>query len=179
MMAKYVIGIDFGTDSVRSVVLNAMNGEEQSASVAYYPRWKDGLYCHAARNMFRQHPLDPLLDGFTQRLYARTYTADEPPGIISPEWGARLGLPANVLIGTGAFDCHMGAAGGQIERYFLSRIMGTSTCDILGAPLDEGKVNCAPLLVRRPIQAEKNKGDYEYETGLNLVHSFNEIDLAF
>lgn len=38
------------------------------------------------------------------------------------------------MVGTGAFDAHMGAVGGQIEPYYLSKVMGTSTCDILVAP---------------------------------------------
>jgi L-ribulokinase len=33
----------------------------------------------------------------------------------------------------------MGAVGGQIEPYHLSKVMGTSTCDMLVAPLDEVK----------------------------------------
>src|SRR4051812_48012730 len=54
----FVIGVDFGTDSVRSVVVNAANGMEVASSVFLYPRWKDGLYCNPAQNQFRQHPLD-------------------------------------------------------------------------------------------------------------------------
>ncbi|MCC6286889.1 MAG: ribulokinase [Chitinophagaceae bacterium] len=305
----FVIGVDYGTDSVRSVIVNAANGEEISASVFYYPRWKDGLYCDPSTNQFRQHPLDyleglehtitscvnhagaavaknikaisidttgstpvavdktgtplamfsafrnnpnamfvlwkdhtatkeaaqinkhaekfdtnylqfvggiyssewfwakllhilradkavrqacyswvehcdwipfvltggtdvhqmkrgvcsaghkalwakefnglppnnffqsldPLLDGFTSRLFTDIYTADQAAGTISAEWAQRLGLPADVVIGVGAFDAHMGAVGGQIEPYHLSRVMGTSTCDMLVAPVDEVK----------------------------------------
>ena len=81
--------------------------------------------------------LDPLLAGFTSRLFRDTYTADQPAGTLSPEWAARLGLAADVVVGVGAFDAHMGAVGGQVEPYHLSKVMGTSTCDMLVAPIDE------------------------------------------
>ena len=306
---KYVIGVDYGTDSVRSVLLNAMNGEEIASSVFYYPRWKEGKYCNAIANQFRQHPLDyveglentiqeclrkagtaiaenvkgisvdttgsspvavdatgtplamvtgleenpnamfvlwkdhtatkeaeeinthatkfpvkylqfvggiyssewfwakllhilredeavrknihsfvehcdwvpfvltggndaakikrgvcsaghkalwaeafgglppndffksldPVLDGITEKLFTQTYTSADAAGTISKEWAKKLGLPEDVVIGIGAFDCHMGAVGGQIEPYYLSKVMGTSTCDILVAPIDEVK----------------------------------------
>ena len=307
MKDSYVIGVDYGTDSVRSILVNAHTGEEISAAVFYYPRWKDGLYCDAARNRFRQHPLDyqeglehtiraclkqagpvaagavraisvdttgstpvavdesgtplallpgfeqnpnamfvlwkdhtatkeaaqinahaasfpvnylqfvggiyssewfwakllhilradeqvrsachswvehcdwipflltggthisqmkrgtcsaghkalwaaefnglppneffssldPLLNCYTSRLFSQTYTADKAAGHLSPEWAERLGLSTAVLVGTGAFDAHMGAVGGQIEPYHLSKVMGTSTCDMLVAPMEE------------------------------------------
>ena len=306
---NFVIGLDYGTDSVRSLLIDAANGKEISSAVFYYPRWKDGLYCNPATNQFRQHPLDyiegleqsirsclsqagpaaaakvraisvdttgstpvavdesgtplgltpafsnnpnalfvlwkdhtavreaaeinthatrfpvnylkfvggiyssewfwakllhilrvdedvrnachswvehcdwipflltggrkaseirrgvcsaghkalwsedfgpgglppddffasldPVLKGFTSRLYTKTYTADQPAGTLSSEWAARLGLPVTVTVGIGAFDAHMGAVGGQIEPYHLSKVMGTSTCDMLVAPLGE------------------------------------------
>jgi L-ribulokinase len=303
----YVIGVDYGSDSVRTIIVNAANGQELAAAVFYYPRWKKQLYCNATANQFRQHPLDyieglettikdciaqvgadvaagikaisvdttgstpvavneagtplallpefehnpnamfvlwkdhtsvgeaaeinahaqkfdtnylqfvggiyssewfwakmlhvlredeavrnnaysfvehcdwipylltggtnvrdmkrgvcasghkvlwakdwgglppndffatldPLLDGYTDRLFQDTYTSDHAVGIISANWAAKLGLPIDVVIGIGAFDCHMGAVGGQIEPYYLSKVMGTSTCDILVAPIDE------------------------------------------
>ena len=58
MEKSYVIGIDYGTDSVRAVLIDAANGESLAESVFHYPRWKKGLYCDAANNRFRQHPLD-------------------------------------------------------------------------------------------------------------------------
>jgi L-ribulokinase len=304
---NFVIGVDYGTDSVRSLIVNAANGSEIASSVFFYPRWKDGLYCKPAENVFRQHPLDyiegleytirtclqqagpavardtraisidttgstpvavdasgtplgllpafehnpnalfvlwkdhssvkeaaainahaatfdvnylryvggiyssewfwakllhilraddavrkacqswvehcdwipflltggrkvadmkrgvcaaghkalwapafngfppdeffssldPLLKGFTEKLPKQTYPADQPAGRLSPEWAQRLGLSTDVIIGVGAFDAHMGAVGGQIEPYHLSKVMGTSTCDMLVAPLQE------------------------------------------
>ena len=29
-----------------------------AARIAVYPRWKNGLYCDASKNQYRQHPLD-------------------------------------------------------------------------------------------------------------------------
>jgi L-ribulokinase len=309
MKDAYVIGIDYGTDSVRSIIVNAQTGAELAASVFYYPRWRDGLFCDATRNQFRQHPqdyidglettvkdclqqagdavrnnivaisvdttgstpiavdrtgtplaylpgfennpnamfflwkdhtstreaseinehatkfptnylqfvggiyssewfwakllhvlredeairsniyswvehcdwipfvltggtdvhemkrgvcsaghkalwaesfgglppddffssLDPVLAGFTKRLFTKTYTSSEAAGVISESWAKRLGIPTTTVIGVGAFDCHMGAVGGQIEPYHLSKVMGTSTCDMMVVPTEDIK----------------------------------------
>ena len=81
--------------------------------------------------------LDPLLKGFTGRLFKETFTSDQPAGRLSVEWAERLGLSTSVVVGVGAFDCHMGAVGGQIEPYIISKVMGTSTCDMMVIPRDE------------------------------------------
>jgi len=65
MGKKYVLGIDFGTDSVRSIVVDAGNGEIAGSSVSEYTRWKKGLYCDPSINKFRQHPLD-YIEGLEQ-----------------------------------------------------------------------------------------------------------------
>ena len=83
------------------------------------------------------YKLDPLLAGLRERLFKNTYTSDEPMGKISPEWAKKFGIPTNVIIGVGAFDCHMGAVGAEIEPYDFVRVMGTSTCDMLMAPNEE------------------------------------------
>ncbi|HUX84228.1 MAG TPA: ribulokinase, partial [Chitinophagaceae bacterium] len=80
---------------------------------------------------------DPLLAGYVSRLGDQTYTADQAAGTLCPAWAARLGLSPRVAVGIGAFDAHMGAVGGQIEPYHLSKVMGTSTCDMLVAPMEE------------------------------------------
>lgn len=304
---SYVIGVDYGTDSVRSVIVNTKNGKEVGSSVFYYPRWKKGKYCNPATNQFRQHPLDyveglqksikkalkeapkgiaakvkgiaidttgstpvavdktgtplallpkfaenpnamfilwkdhtgiqeaaeinelcskwkvdyskyeggiyssewfwakilrtlrvdkkiqkaayswvehcdwipflltggtdvhamkrsrcaaghkalwhpdfnglppndffvkldPLLNGLRERLFTETFTSDISAGNLSPKWAKKLGLSTTVTIAVGAFDAHMGAVGGEILPYHLSKVMGTSTCDVLVAPMKE------------------------------------------
>jgi L-ribulokinase len=53
-----IIGIDYGTDSVRCVVIDAATGREESSEVASYARWSAGKHCDPAKNRFRQHPRD-------------------------------------------------------------------------------------------------------------------------
>ena len=307
MSSKYTIGLDYGTDSVRSLIVNVATGEEVASAVFNYPRWKKGMYCNAPKNQFRQHPqdyleglqftitetlkqapagvaenvvgisvdttgstpvavdekgvplsltpgfqenpnamfilwkdhtavkeaeeinqlakkwdidftkfeggiyssewfwakllhviredagvyraayswvehcdwipailtgntnpktlkrsrcaaghkamwhetfeglpsedflvaLDPLLSGLRDRLYKETYTCDISAGKLTPEWAEKLGLSTDVVVGVGAFDAHLGAVGAEIEPYYLSKVMGTSTCDMLIAPMEE------------------------------------------
>jgi L-ribulokinase len=307
MNAKYTIGLDYGTDSVRSLIVNTQTGEEVAGAVFEYPRWKKGLYCSAPENRFRQHPLDylegleytivealkqapgevaenvvgisvdttgstpvavdewgvplaltsgyeenpnamfvlwkdhtavreaeeinqlakkwdvdytqfeggvyssewfwakllhviredvavyraafswvehcdwipalltgnthpktlkrsrcaaghkamwheafgglpseeflvaldPALAGLRTRLYKETYTCDVAAGHLSEEWAKKLGLSTQVVVGVGAFDAHLGAVGAEIEPYYDSKVMGTSTCDMLIAPMEE------------------------------------------
>jgi L-ribulokinase len=59
-MTSYALGLDYGTDSVRALLVDTLTGSEVASHVVYYPRWKKGLYCVAARDQFRQHPLDYL-----------------------------------------------------------------------------------------------------------------------
>ncbi len=79
MSKKYVIGIDYGTDSVRSVVVDTENGKTAGSSVFEYPRWKKGLFCDPSINRFRQHPLDYI------------------EGLESSVKGAIAGLPSEII----------------------------------------------------------------------------------
>jgi L-ribulokinase len=81
--------------------------------------------------------LDPVLTGLRERLFSKTYTCDTEVGKLSPEWAKRLGLSTEVKVGAGTFDAHTGGVGGEIRPYQLVKVMGTSTCDMIVAPMAE------------------------------------------
>ena len=57
---KLVLGLDFGTDSVRAVIVNTLTGREEAVAACVYPRWQSGLYTEPGLKQFRHHPLDYL-----------------------------------------------------------------------------------------------------------------------
>lgn len=68
MAKNYLLGIDFGSDSVRCLVVDGADGREVATAVRYYPRWKEGLYSDPSENRYRHHPLDYItsLEGAIQ-----------------------------------------------------------------------------------------------------------------
>lgn len=69
MERSYVIGLDYGSDSVRAILVNALTGEQIDEAVHYYARWREGQFCSAAESRFRQHPKD-YLEGLHTVLHA-------------------------------------------------------------------------------------------------------------
>ena len=84
-MAKYVIGLDYGSDSARAVVVCTETGQTLATSVKYYPRWQAGKYCNPAINQYRQHPLDyiEVLEGTVKEAISKcpAGTAEQVVGI--------------------------------------------------------------------------------------------------
>ncbi|TPG63648.1 ribulokinase [Hymenobacter nivis] len=92
----YVIGLDYGTDSVRALLVNARTGAEVAQAVHYYPRWQRGAYCNATKNRFRQHPLDYIegLETTIKQVLAHVANPAEVVGLAVDTTGSTPG-PVN------------------------------------------------------------------------------------
>ena len=80
--------------------------------------------------------LDPALAELRDRLYDHAVPADHRAGELTAEIAEEVELPAGLPVAVGAFDAHMGAVGAGIKPGTLVKIMGTSTCDMMTAPMD-------------------------------------------
>jgi L-ribulokinase len=60
MTAKYTIGLDYGTNSVRALIVNVANGAEVAAAVWTYSHGTQGVVLSNDPNLARQHPSDYL-----------------------------------------------------------------------------------------------------------------------
>jgi L-ribulokinase len=78
--------------------------------------------------------LDPALADLRDRLYSEAHVADTKAGGLCAGWAQRLGLKEGIAIAVGAFDAHMGAVGAGIKEGTLTKILGTSTCDLMVTP---------------------------------------------
>ena len=57
MAAKYALGLDYGTNSVRALIVNVATGEEIGTHVFAYPHGDAGILLDAKDpNLARQHP---------------------------------------------------------------------------------------------------------------------------
>jgi len=80
--------------------------------------------------------LSPDLAPLRDRLPERAVPSDRPAGRLAPAVARKLGLPAGISVAVGGIDAHYGAVGSGIRPGRLVKILGTSTCDMIVAPLD-------------------------------------------
>lgn len=81
--------------------------------------------------------LDKRLVKVRKTLPAKTYNVADAAGGLTQEWASKLGLKAGIPVAVGAFDAHLGAVGSGIAPGTFVKIIGTSTCDIMVAPLSK------------------------------------------
>ncbi len=65
------------------------------------------------------------------------YSVKDRAGLLTDTWAAKLGLPAGIPVAVGAFDAHLGAVACGIAPGTLTKIVGTSTCDMMVAPMSQ------------------------------------------
>ena len=82
--------------------------------------------------------LDPGLADLRDHLYDEAVPSDRLAGRLSEEWAGKLGLCSGIAVAVGAFDAHMGGVGAGIKQGTLVKILGTSTCDIMVSPKQQG-----------------------------------------
>ena len=84
MAKKYALGLDFGTNSVRSLVVNVATGEEVGTHVALYKSGDEGVITDSLNpHLARQNPKD-WLDGLEESVKKAVEAARSDPDF-SPE----------------------------------------------------------------------------------------------
>jgi L-ribulokinase len=81
--------------------------------------------------------LHPKLGELRSRLRPQARMIDRAVGRLTTDWARRTGLPSGIPVAVGAFDAHLGGVGCGIAPGTLVKIIGTSTCDIVVAPVDK------------------------------------------
>ena len=81
--------------------------------------------------------LHPKLGELRARLCRKAHMIDRAVGGLTEEWAKRTGLRAGTPVAVGAFDAHLGGVGSGIAPGTLVKIIGTSTCDMMVAPVGE------------------------------------------
>ena len=79
--------------------------------------------------------LDPKLGELRGRLRPQAHSVERSVGGLTSAWARRTGLPAGIPVAVGAFDAHLGGVGSGIAPGTLVKIIGTSTCDMMVAPV--------------------------------------------
>lgn len=96
----------------------------------YHPSW-NGL---PAREFLEE--LAPGLSRIRDRFAAPALPSSSRAGALDAGVAAKLGLPPGIPVAVGALDAHFGAVGAGVGPGTLVKIVGTSTCDCMVAPLD-------------------------------------------
>jgi len=77
---RFSIGVDYGTNSVRALIVDVSNGDEVATSVFGYPSGTDGILLDDKDpNLARQNPAD-YIEGFFAVMTESLAAADKVPG---------------------------------------------------------------------------------------------------
>lgn len=79
--------------------------------------------------------LDPQLVRVRRTLPDTAHHIGHAAGELTADWAAAFGLKPGIPVAIGAIDAHLGAVGSGIEPGVLVKILGTSSCDMMVAPM--------------------------------------------
>ena len=91
MSNQYTIGLDYGTNSVRALIVNVANGDEIAAAVWTYAHGTEGVILSHDPNLARQHPADYLQGAATTIRQALALAAKKVRGF-KPDQVVGLGV---------------------------------------------------------------------------------------
>src|SRR5215470_14095363 len=111
--------------------------------------------------------LDPKLGALRSRMPKKAQAIDRAAGGLTQEWSKRTGLPAGIPVAVGAFDAHLGGVGSGIAPGTLVKIIGTSTCDMMIAPVDQPLADIPGLC--GIVNGSVRPGFYGLEAGQSAV----------
>lgn len=80
--------------------------------------------------------LDPALVEIRRRYARCAVPSNRKAGELTAAVAKKVGLRPGVAVAVGNFDAHAGAVGAGIKPGTLVKIIGTSTCDMMVAPMD-------------------------------------------
>lgn len=89
--------------------------------------------------------LSPALAALRDRLPAKTYTSDEPAGLLSAAMAKKLGLMAGIPVAVGLLDTHAGAVGAGIKPGRLVKILDGQSTDMMVLPVERNIVDIPGL----------------------------------
>ncbi len=90
----FALGLDYGTNTVRALIVRAADGQEIAAAEISYARGEDGILADASRpELARQHPLD-YLSGAQQAVREAIRRAVELEPAFEPQQIAGIGIDA-------------------------------------------------------------------------------------
>jgi L-ribulokinase len=90
-MPKYAIGVDYGTNSVRALVVDLADGTEIATHVFDYPSGENGILLDPAdHNLARQNPAD-YIEGFYQSV-GQAVSKARRVAVFSPESVVGIGI---------------------------------------------------------------------------------------
>jgi len=91
MNPQYVIGLDFGTNSARALLVSAHNGEEVASSIWNFAQGTDGVILGRDPNLARQHPAD-YVEAIGHTLRGVLDSAKQNVADFSPEQVVGIGV---------------------------------------------------------------------------------------